>query len=60
MRRTTMSDTPIEVQVANDLEYYVGYRPSDDIIAEAVEWRKLNPTVSLAEWASDMAQLGFL
>lgn len=55
-----MSERPKEVQTAYDLEYYVGYRPSDDIIAEAVEWQELNPTISLAEWASDMAELGFL
>lgn len=47
-------------QIRNDLEYYLGYVPSNDLILEADEWQSRNPGNSLAEWCDAMAEAGLL
>ena len=42
----------------DDLEYYIGYRPDEDIVREAEVWKKENPDISLAEWCSAMEEIG--
>ena len=44
----------------DDLEYYLGYRPDEDIVREAETWKKENPTTNLDEWCSAMAEIGAL
>lgn len=44
----------------DDLEYYLGYAPDSDLIAEADEWQERNPGSSLAEWVDAMAEIGAL
>ena len=48
------------MQIRNDLEYYLGYVPSDDLIAEAEEWQQNNPGVGLSEWVDAMSEIGAL
>ena len=47
-------------QLRADLTYYLGYTPSDDIVAEAEEWRGDHPGVNLDEWVSAMIEIGAL
>lgn len=48
------------MNVAADLEYYLGYTPDAETIAEAEEWASHHPTSSLAEWCDAMAEAGLL
>lgn len=44
----------------SDLEYYLGYKPSADLIAEADDWQQSNPGANLAEWVDAMREIGAL
>lgn len=46
--------------IANDLEYYLGYKPAGDLIVEAEEWQQDHPGASLAEWVDAMREIGAL
>lgn len=46
--------------IANDLEYYLERKPTDDEIAEAEEWQQNHPGVGLAEWVDAMIEIGAL
>lgn len=48
------------MQIRNDLEYYLGYKPNSDLIAEAEEWQQDHPGVGLAEWVDAMREIGAL
>ena len=48
------------MQIRNDLEYYLGYVPSDDLILEAEEWQQNHPGVGLSEWVDAMSEIGAL
>ena len=48
------------VNTANDLEYYLGYKPDSDIIAEAGDWQQDNPGEGLNEWVEAMTEIGAL
>gem|GEM_PF-3197324 len=45
---------------AADLEYYLGYKPDSDIIAEAGDWQQDNPGAGLNEWVEAMTEIGAL
>lgn len=46
--------------VKSELEYYLGYEPSDDLVLEALDWMLGNPGVALDEWVSAMQEAGML
>lgn len=48
------------MSTAADLEYYLGYKPSSDLIGEAEEWQQDHPGVGLAEWVDAMREIGAL
>src|SRR5690606_11162627 len=51
---------PVMSNIANDLEYYLGYKPDSDLIVEAEEWQQDHPGSSLAEWVDAMREIGAL
>lgn len=48
------------MSTANDLEYYLGRKPSSDEIAEADEWLEFNAGADLSEYVSAMREIGAL
>lgn len=49
-----------ERNIRGELEYYLDYRPADDLVAEAEQWVQENPGVGLAEWVDAMIKIGAL
>lgn len=48
------------MNIAADLEYYLGYPPDSATIAEADEWMQDHPGVNLSEWVDAMREIGAL
>ena len=48
------------MNIAGELEYYLGRKPSYDEVAEAGEWSVDHPGVSLSEWVDAMREIGAL
>lgn len=48
------------MSTVGDLEYYLGYRPDSDLIAEADEWQQDHPGTGLNEWVEAMIEIGAL
>lgn len=48
------------MSTAQDLEYYLGYKPNNDLIVEAEEWQQDHPGVGLNEWVDAMIEIGAL
>jgi len=46
------------MNIAGDLEYYLGRKPSADEVAEAEEWAEDHPGVGLNEWVEAMREIG--
>lgn len=46
-----------EEQVRYDLEYYMDETPTDTDVAEAMEWKRMNPDIGLAEWVSAIQEV---
>lgn len=46
--------------IAAELEYLLGYKPTPGNVAEAEEWLGKNPDGDLAEWADEMTRIGAL
>lgn len=45
---------------AQNLEYFLGYKPNSDLIAEAGDWQQDHPGTGLNEWVEAMIQIGAL
>jgi hypothetical protein len=46
------------MSLQQDLEYYLGYKPSHDLILEAQDWQDYNPGSNLSEWVDAMREIG--
>ena len=46
--------------VSSELEYYLGFKPSAQTLAEAEEWLEMHPNGDLSEWAEAMIEIGAL
>lgn len=46
--------------IANDLEYYLERKPTDDEIAEAEEWQQNHPGESVTGYVDAMIEIGAL
>lgn len=46
------------MSTAQDLEYYLGFKPSAELVAEADDWQQDNPGVGLSEWVEAMIEIG--
>ena len=47
-------------ELAGDLEYYLGRKPTSAEIEEAAEWQDDHPGSALAEYVDAMRQIGAL
>lgn len=48
------------MSAANELEYYIERKPTNDEIAEADDWLRENPGGDLSEYVAAMIEIGAL
>lgn len=46
--------------IANDLEYYLGRKPTESEVLEAQDWQDFNPDVNLCEYVEACLEIGAL